>query len=94
MPRSEPEFMRKKGRLHVAWCNERVRKPYAKGIYIALELAEQAYEDDGLPGLRAMGKYPPDRVTWVCDEEGDAKECVKVRDDQTGRLVVWPRWYA
>jgi hypothetical protein len=27
-----------------------------------------------------MGKYPPDRVTWVCDEEGDAKECVKVRD--------------
>jgi hypothetical protein len=49
MPRSEPEIMRKKGRLHAAWCNERVRKPYAKGIYIALELAEQAYEAHGLP---------------------------------------------
>ena len=97
MPRSEPEIIRKKGRLHVAWCNERARKPYAKGIYIALELAEQAYEAHGLPyepGLRAMEKYPPDRFTWVCDDEGDAKESVKVRDDQTGRLVVWPRWYA
>jgi hypothetical protein len=45
MPQSEPEIMRKKG----------ARKPYAKGIYIALELAEQAHEAHGLPyepGLR------------------------------------------
>jgi hypothetical protein len=97
MPRSESEMIRKKGRPHVAWCNERARKPYAKGIYIALELAEQAYEAHGLPyepGLHAMEKYPPDRFTWICDEAGDTKECVKVRDDQSGRLVVWPRWYA
>jgi hypothetical protein len=60
MPRSEPEMIRKKGRLHVAWCNERARKPYAKGIYIALELAEQAYEAHGLP-------YEPEEQCTIGD---------------------------
>jgi len=23
---------------------------------------------------------------------GNAKECVKLRDDQTGRVVTWPHW--
>ena len=63
---------------------------------MALELAEQAYQVHGLPyeqGLSAMDRYPPDRFTWVCDEAGEAKDCVKIRDDQTGRLVVWPHWF-
>jgi hypothetical protein len=96
MPRSEPEFMRKQGRRHVAWCNEGARKPYAKGVFIALELAEQAHEAHGLPyepGLRAMEKYPPDRFTWICEEEGDANESVKVRDDPVSRLATLVRLF-
>ena len=93
--RHEPEVMRAKGRRAAAWYNEHARKPYDNNIYIALELAQQAYETPGLPykkGLSSMDEYPPDRFTWICDETGDAKQCVKVRDDQTGQVVVWPHW--
>lgn len=96
VPKNEPEVMRAKGRSFAAWCNERARKPYGEQIYIALELAQQAYEVHALPyeaELSAMDRYPPDRFTWVCEESGDAKECVKVRDDQTGKVLVWPHWH-
>ncbi len=95
-PRNEPEIMRAKARRYVAATNEGAHKPYSKTIFMALELAQQAYEAHSLayePGLSAMHQYPPDRFTWICDETGDAKECVKVRDDKTGRLVIWPHWF-
>ncbi len=94
-PRNEPEIMRVKARRYVAAPNREAHKPYSKGIFMALELAQQAYGAHSLayePGLSAMDQYPPDRFTWICDETGDAKECVKVRDDQTGRLVAWRHW--
>ena len=28
--------------------------------------------------------------TWVYDESGETDDCVKVRDDHTGRLAIWP----
>ena len=40
-----------------------------------------------------MVHYPPDRFTWLCHETGDAAECVKVRDNKTGRVVVWRHWF-
>jgi hypothetical protein len=87
--------MRKKGRGYAARCNDAVRKPYGKNVYIALELAQKAYEAHALPyqpGLSEMERFPPDRFTWICDPGGDAKNCVKLRDNQTGRLVAWPHW--
>ena len=96
VPRNEPEIMRANGRRYAVLCNETARKPYGKNIYMALELAEQAYQAHDLPyepGFSAMDRYPPDRFTWICDESGDAKQCVKVRDDQTGRIVTWPHWF-
>jgi hypothetical protein len=96
IPRNEPEIMRANGRTYVAWCNESTRKPYGKTAFIALELAEKAYKAHGLKyehGLSSMERYPPDRFSWICDEEGDAKKCVKVRDNQTSRIVIWPHWH-
>ncbi len=95
-PRHEPEIMRANGRVYVAHNNKVARKPYDKTINIALELAEQAYRAHGLPYERGLGsiyKYPPDRFTWICEEKGDAKKCVTIRDDQTGKIVIWPYWY-
>ena len=94
-PRNEPEIMRVKARLYVTRTNKEASKPYGDPL-MALELAEQAYEAHGLPyqpGLSVMDRYPPDRFTWICDETGNAKECVKLRDDQTGTVVVWPHWH-
>jgi len=94
-PRNEPEIMRANGRRAAAWYNEHARKPYEKNIFIALELAQQAYEAHGLEyqkGLSDMDGFPPDRFTWICDETVDPKQCVKIRDDQTGAIVIWPHW--
>ena len=97
MPKSEPEVRRAKGRRYVARCNRIVREPYnGDNIFEALELAEQAYDVHTLPyepGLSAIDQYPPDRFTWICDDGGPVKDCVKIRDSQTGRLVVWPHWF-
>jgi len=96
IPRNEPEIMRAKGRAYVATCNRIVCKPYGKTIYMALELAQQAYKlhkQRYETGAGAMDRYPPDRFTWLCDEGRKAKECVKVRDNKTGRVAVWPHWY-
>ncbi len=95
-PRNEREIMRAKARRYVEATNKEAHKPYSKSIFMALELAQQAYEAHDLPykgGLSVMDQYPPDRFTWVCDETGDAKQCVKVRDNRTGRLVAWPHWF-
>lgn len=102
-PKHEPEVLRSKGRRHVAWCNAAVHDaPWVDGdrstrggIYIALELAEQAHQAHLLPykqGLSNMPSYDPRRFTWVYDASGEAKDCVKVRDNQTGRIVIWPFW--
>jgi hypothetical protein len=59
---------------------------------VALELAERAYQAHALPyqaGLSNMNTYDPRRFTWVYDPNGRAEDCVKVRDNQTGRLVIW-----
>jgi len=95
----EPEVRRAKAKRYVAWCNNAVHKaPWVDGdktttggIYVALELAEQAYEAHELPyepELSNMSRYDPRRFTWVYDETGELDDCVKVRDNKTGRLAV------
>ena len=94
-PRNEPEVMRANAHHFVADCNRICRKPYGNEIFQALELAEVAYKVHRLPyvkGLSGIDRFPPDRFTWLCDESGDAKECVKVRDNKSGKVVVWPDW--
>jgi hypothetical protein len=34
----------------------------------------------------------PRRFTWVYDESGEADDCVKRRDNESSRVVVWP-WF-
>jgi len=95
IPRNEPEIVRAKGRRCVELNNRITRKPYGNHVFRALELAEQAYRVHKLPyepGLSAMGQYPPDRFTWFYSEAGNPKKCVRVRDDKTGKAVVWPHW--
>jgi hypothetical protein len=94
-PDEPDEVMRTKARSYATSCNDTVRKPYGKKIYMALELARHAYEAHGLEyeaGLHAVDQFPPDRFTLFCDEAGDAKECVNVRDNRTGQVVVWSHW--
>jgi hypothetical protein len=101
----EPEIRRVKAQRFVARCNRAVHgAPWVKGnwsppggggVYLALELAEQAYQAHALPyerGLSKMSLYDPRRFTWVYDESGEADDCVKVRDDHTGRLAIWLHW--
>jgi hypothetical protein len=93
-PRHELEVMLANGRAYAAWCNKSTREPY-ENIYMALELAEQAYKAHGLShksGLSNLSEHPPSRFTWLCDETTDANRCVKVRDDITGHVVAWPDW--
>src|SRR6185503_18995404 len=100
--RPEPEVVRAMGRRQVVDCNAAVHDaPWttgrtndrrAGGLYLALEIAEEAYKAHGLPyepGISHIGSYSPRRFTWVFDPDCDARECVKVRDDQTGKLAIW-----
>jgi hypothetical protein len=101
--KDEPEVRRAKAKRYVASCNAAVHDaPWVAwdtstrgGLFIALELAEQAYQAHSLryePGLPKMHLYDPRRFTWVYDESGEAENCVKLRDNNTGRLVIWP-WF-
>lgn len=92
MIKDEPEARRAKARLFVACCNKVVHgASWAKGdvsarggVFIALELAEQAYRAHGLPyepGLSKMILYDPRRFTWIYDPAGEASDCVKLRDN-------------
>jgi hypothetical protein len=103
IPKHEPEVRRATAKRHVAWCNKAVHEaPWvngdmstAGGVYVALELAGQAYQAHGLAyeqSLSKMDTYDPRRFTWVYDERGEAEDCVKVRDNQTGRVAIWPHW--
>jgi hypothetical protein len=88
----------------VAWCNKAVHEaPWVKGdtttlggIFIALELADQAYEAHGLTfnRCRMSEAHLSDlqRFTWVYDPAGETRDCIKIRDDRTGRVVVWPHF--
>jgi hypothetical protein len=102
-PRDEPEVTRGKGRRHVSWCNAAVHDaPWTDGdtttsggIFVALEIAEQVFQAHLLPyepGLSNMHKYDPRRFTWFYDPTGEAADCVKVRDDETGRVAIWPHF--
>jgi hypothetical protein len=94
-PRHEPEVMRANGRRYATDCNRISRKPYGKAIYQALELAEGAYRAHRLAyvgGLKELENYPPDRFTWFYDGTGKAREGMKVRDNRTGLVTVWPHW--
>jgi len=106
MIKHEPEVRRAKAKSYVASCNRQVHEapwvtgrtntPNGGGVYLALELAEQAYQAHALPyeqGLPKMSQYDPRRFTWVYDETGEADDCVKVRDQNTGRLAIWPHWF-
>jgi hypothetical protein len=103
MIKHEPEVRRAKAKSYVASCNYAVHEvPWidqkegnSGPIYIAMEFAEQAYQAHGLPyesGLSKLSTYDPRRFTWVYDEAGEADDCVKVRDDRTGRLAIWLHW--
>ena len=103
MTKHEPEVRRAKAQSYVAWCNYAVHQaPWTRGdtstsggIYVALELAEQAYAAHVLPyepGLSHMKTYDPRRFRWVYDETGDVDECVKLLDPETRRLAIWPHW--
>jgi hypothetical protein len=100
-PKHEPEVWRARGRRYVGWCNAAVHDaPWVDGdtttrggLYLALELAEQAYLAHGLPYKQGLlPSYDPRRFTWICDASGEAKDCVKLRDNETGLLVIWPHW--
>lgn len=97
MIKDEPEARRAKARLFVARCNKVVHgASWAKGdvsarggVFIALELAEQAYRAHGLPyepGLSKMILYDPRRFTWIYDPAGEASDCVKLRDNKPAAL--------
>jgi hypothetical protein len=101
--KDQPEVRRAKARLYVSRCNKAVHEAsWAKGdvsasggVFIALELAEQAYLAHALPyepGLSKMILYDPRRFTWIYDHAGEAIDCVKVRDNKTGCIVVWPHF--
>jgi hypothetical protein len=104
VPKDEPEVRRSKAKRHVGWCNAAVHEaPWVDGdtsthggLFIALELAQQAFQAHSLhyePGLSKMRLYDPRRFTWVYDETGAARgNCVKLRDNQTGRIVAWPHF--
>jgi hypothetical protein len=63
-PKDEPEVRRAKARRYVAWCNNAVHEaPWTDGdlrghgrggLFIALELAEQAYAAHSLPYTPAL----------------------------------------
>jgi hypothetical protein len=102
-PKEEPEVRRAKARRYAASLNKVAHEaPWVEGdksmqggIFLALELAEKAYKAHELPyepGPAKMRQYDPRRFTWFCDDGGDAKDCLKVRDDQTGRVAVWPHF--
>jgi hypothetical protein len=102
-PKDEPELRRAKARRYVAWCNSAVHAaPWVDGdtttrggLFIALEPAEQAFQAHALPyeqGPSKMHLFDPRRFDWVCDTTGEAQDCVKIRDKETGRVVVGP-WF-
>jgi hypothetical protein len=103
-PKPEPEVLRATAKRNVAWHNMAVHEaPWTQGnmsqrggVFIALEIAEEAYLAHGLPyerGLSKMPSYDPRRFTWIYDPTGEARDCVKIRDNQTGRVVVSPSWF-
>jgi hypothetical protein len=65
MSKDEPEIRRKKARRYVAWCNKAAHEaPWVDrdmsthgGIFIALELAEQAYQGTAFPTSRAYPRW-------------------------------------
>jgi hypothetical protein len=100
-PKHEPEVLRAQGKKYVRWCNAAVQDaPWTEGdtstrsgVLIALELAEKAFKVHKLAyvqGLSSMARYDPRRFTWIYDPLGEAEDCIKVRDDETGKVAVWP----
>jgi hypothetical protein len=73
MTKHEPEVRRASAKSYITWCNHAVYEaPWTRGdqstsggIYVALELAEQAYAVHVLPyeqGLSKMEDYDPHRL--------------------------------
>jgi hypothetical protein len=102
-PKDEPEVRRAKGKRYVQWCNALVHDASwidgdctsLRGLDDALNLAERAYRAHNLPYPARLSEtrlYDPRRFTWVYDPRGNADDCVKVHDNRTGRLVVWPHF--
>ena len=93
MREENPDKRRSKARNRAAWFNAALRKPYAN-VSVAVELTAQACAAHGLPFERSrseMASYS-NRFMWTCDEAGDLRDCLKVRDNQTGRTVTWPNF--
>ena len=103
--KDDPEVRRTRVRRYVEWCNNAVHQaPWTHGdfsarggIFIALELAEQAYELHSMPykkGLSNITTFDPRRFSWLyeAEREGNGEGSVKVRDNRTGRVATWP-WF-
>ena len=83
--------MRAKGRSFARAGPTSVRASHGEQIYIALELAQQAYEDTRYRTKLNLAQWTAIPLTGLlgcAKSSGDAKECVKVRDDQTGKVLV------
>jgi hypothetical protein len=101
--KDDPEVRRTRARRYVEWCNSAVHQaPWIHGdlsarggIFIALELAEQAYQLHSLPykkGLSNLTIFDPRRFSWLYEPEREGEGYVKVRDNRTGRVAAWP-WF-
>ena len=98
-PKYKPAMRRAMARRHVAWCNTAVHdapwidvdRTTQRGIFVALD--ERTFDAHDLAyeqGISKIGKYDPQRFTGFYDSTADFKDCIKVHDNKTGRIVVWP----
>ena len=102
-PKDEPEIRRLKARRYAIKLNEETRRPTEMPLKPRDRVDSVCGARNPLMGLgpiRASGApptpeavlaaCPPSRFSWFVDQEGAVDECMKVRDDQTGRVAVWP----
>jgi hypothetical protein len=62
-----------------------------EGFFHVLILAELI--DCSGPPMLVLVKVRKHGVIRSLFESGEADDCVKVRDDHTGRLAIWPHWF-
>jgi hypothetical protein len=108
-PKHEPEVIRGMGKRHVRWCNAAIHDaPWTDGdtttnggIFIALEMAEQAFQAHNLPyeqGLSNMPRYDPRRFAWFYDNDGligpfeTEDEAIKDARETLGLVDVEKDW--
>ena len=66
------------------WAVRASRTPYSR----------RAARQQNQPRLKLGHCQNQQYLGWVYDESGETDDCVKVRDDHTGRLAIWLVWLA